>query len=71
MEVSYLYTRGGKEAASNTFMRHPKSPVLKLSIDQFDVKIDIGLSVQEAREIANELLEYANDVEEFAGRLAQ
>lgn len=66
MKIDYLYKMGGKSAAANTFNRHPKQALLKISIPTYNGKFEVELCVAEALELAQELTEYANEIKEYA-----
>jgi len=71
VKVDYLYKMGGKSAAANTFNRHPKQALLKLSIPTDNGRFEVEMCVAEALELSRELAEYANEIKEYAAVLKE
>lgn len=66
MRIDYRYKSAGKEYASRQLNRNPKNPLLTMFLEEGSSKMEFDMSVSEARELAEELLSYANDIEEYA-----
>lgn len=69
MKIDYLYKMGGRESAARTYNRDSKYDVLKLTIESPGATVTHELSVPEAEAIANELMEYVNEIKELAKAL--
>ncbi|MFB5758948.1 hypothetical protein [Paenibacillus medicaginis] len=66
INVDFLYRLGGLSAAGWKRAHYPEWPVLEMKIETDSAIIRQELNVDKARDLANELLQFVNDVEDFA-----
>lgn len=71
MKVELISQLLGLEYAAQRHNRWPKDPALKLTLENGSSQFTKELSVKEAKEIAQELMDYAKDIEVYAASLKE
>lgn len=69
MKVDYFYKYGGVESAANRLLKYPSMKALLLTIESDTTETNVELTVEDAEKLAHDLLEYTEEIKQYAESL--